>query len=71
VLGFQHAARGRGADSPRVARRLRRALEDVRAIAPRERRQIIEQRLELLEAAREDGRHRSSGPAELSKLLDY
>jgi len=37
-----------GAESPPVVRRLRRALEDLREIAPPERCEIIEQRLELL-----------------------
>jgi hypothetical protein len=59
------------ADSPRVMRRLRRALEDLRELAPPERRQIIEWRLELLdEAARDDGRQESRRPAELSEPLD-
>jgi uncharacterized membrane protein len=59
-----------GADSPRVVRRLRRALEDLHEIAPPERRQIIERRLELLdEAAGDDGRHEPRRSAELSNLL--
>jgi uncharacterized membrane protein len=40
-----------GAGSPRVVRRLRRMLEDLHRIAPPERREIIERRLELLDAA--------------------
>jgi uncharacterized membrane protein len=60
-----------GADSPRVVRRLRRTLEDLREVAPPERRQIIERRLELLEAAaRDDGRQEPRWPAELSGLRD-
>jgi uncharacterized membrane protein len=60
-----------GAGSPRVVRRLLRALEDLREIAPPERRKIVEQRLEVLEAAaRENGGHESRPPAGLSELLD-
>jgi uncharacterized membrane protein len=60
-----------GAGSPRVVRRLRRALEDLSEIAPPERRQIIERRLELLEAAAsDDGGDESRPPAKLSSLLD-
>jgi uncharacterized membrane protein len=60
-----------GAGSPRVVRRLLRALEDLREIAPPERRKIVEQRLEVLEAAaRESGGHDSGAPAALSALLD-
>ena len=60
-----------GADSPRVVRRLRQALEDLRDLAPPERREIVEQRLELLEAAaRDDGGQESRPPVKLSELLD-
>jgi uncharacterized membrane protein len=60
-----------GAGSPRVVRRLRRALEDLSEIAPPERRQIVERRLELLEAAAsDDGGDESRPPAKLSSLLD-
>jgi uncharacterized membrane protein len=60
-----------GADSPRVVRRLRLALEDLREIAPPERREIVERRLELLDAAAtEDSGHESRRPAKLSGLLD-
>jgi uncharacterized membrane protein len=60
-----------GADSPRVVRRLRQALEDLRDLAPPQRREIVEQRLELLEAAaRDDGGQESRPPVKLSELLD-
>jgi len=45
-----------GANSPPVARRLRRALEDLLTIAPLERQPVLRNRLELLRAARRDGR---------------
>jgi uncharacterized membrane protein len=57
-----------GAGSPQVARRLRAALEDLIAIAPRERTGVLQEQLELLEsgAQREideaaDLRHSSLG----------
>lgn len=37
-----------GAGSPQVARRLQAALQDLRAIAPDERRQVLDEQLELL-----------------------
>jgi uncharacterized membrane protein len=40
-----------GAGSPQVARRLRAALEDLRAVAPSERRPPLDRQLDLLEAA--------------------
>jgi uncharacterized membrane protein len=59
-----------GADSPRVVRRLRRALEDLREIAPPERREVIERRLERLHQDRKDGKDSSRGPADLPELVD-
>jgi uncharacterized membrane protein len=45
-----------GAGSPPVARRLRAALEDLLTIAPPDRQPVLRERLELLNAARQDGR---------------
>ena len=59
-----------GADSPRIVRRLRRALEDVRDIAPPERREVIERSLERLHQGVRDGRDWSRGRAGLSELVD-
>jgi uncharacterized membrane protein len=59
-----------GADSPRIVRRLRRALEDVREIAPPERREVIERSLERLHQGRRDGKDWPRGRAVLSELVD-
>jgi uncharacterized membrane protein len=59
-----------GAGSPPVVRRLRQVLEDLYELAPPERREIIERRLELLDAAaKEIGPHASPADRGTVELL--